>query len=388
MTQNNSLLNLLILDEEKQISINSFCIALLLTANYVSGVLRINNSIIVIMFLIFIIQLSTFQYNKTSIKHIFLISFILFVMVVSVLISRMTNKPIDYLSKFMLFGIIPLFLSTVKYKYETVFKAIIVISILSIPLLIRIDYMSYKGAYRMGFSYALIPIFACSILLLHYSIKYKIMSIIMLLITIPIIIEVGTRGVLVTLGIFLTLYSISKYIKYSYLRFLLSTLLILIVYIIFKNILVIFINVQTFLKTYDISIHALDRSIYYYGIGNLFNYRDVLWNYAFIGIKDSLIYGHGIGSFEQVYEGFIHNIFLHSMWEGGFIFFLPILLLFVFSIYKIMKQPHSEKIAFIILLLTTSYFSLMFSSVFWMNQSFWFLTGMFLKPKNIELSKN
>ncbi|MDY0016225.1 MAG: O-antigen ligase family protein [Candidatus Delongbacteria bacterium] len=367
----------------KKIVINSICIGLLISMNFIAGILSVSGGIIIITIGILGLQIYSQKGVTISFKSALIILFIILYFLISFSVNRDNLYAFDYFLKFLIFGIVPLYMSIIKFETRLVIKYTTIIGLISLPILLMRDYNSLESGYKMGLSYSLLPIIFAAIIQFSYSKSSKLISILTIIPPMIIMINIGSRGAFVSLFIFLLLLFVTK-IKYKSIRYLFLFSISITSFFIVEYAWTILNWIQFTLMKYDLSIYALDKTVLYYANEKLFNSRDFIWANALKGIKEFSIFGYGIGSYEVIYDIFIHNIFLQSLWEGGLIFFIPILLIFLKTLSVSLSSSLTDrnKHIFLIYLLSLSYFSLLFSSKFWMNQSFWLLVGLYINNNN------
>ncbi|MBN2770552.1 MAG: O-antigen ligase family protein [Spirochaetes bacterium] len=360
------------------VHLNSISIALLVSMNFIASMLRISGGIFIISLSIIAIQFYSRKGISISLKSILMILYILIIFLFSFLINDNNYYAIDSILKFFIFGIIPIYLSNCDFDEILVLKLILVIGFISLPFLTTRNYHDIASEYKMGLSYAILPIFFSAIILASEKYLYKIISWVVIIACVIILIDIGSRGAVVSLFCFISVFFFSKLIKREFLKYASLLLFTGLFFVLIENIWSVLSWLQFSLMKYDMSIYALDKTILYYGQDKLLNFRDYLWVSAIDGIKDSFLIGNGIGSFQLIHGTYVHNIFLQSIWEGGLLLFIPVVAVFFISLMTILHNSFSEKNIFLIYLLSLSFFSLLFSSMFWMNQNLWLLIGIVL----------
>jgi len=121
----------------------------------------------------------------------------------------------------------------------------------------------------------------------------------------------------------------------------------------------------------------------------LFSGRIEIWNKAKVMISENLLFGHGIGSFQDRYGFYSHNIILDLLLFFGIVGFVTFLILIFYSLYKILKYNG------LVRLLGGFLFSLWFPKLFfstyfiadvgfWCFLSFPFICKYFENYENID----
>lgn len=373
-------------------SVNSLLIAILLIYNYVAALLGFSGSAIFIFscLLILIICFSDRRINKRSIFVIFSICLLLLLSYFKIRDSYYLD---DYLKYFIAIGIVSLYLSSRPFEAEKVISYIIGIGFITLPLFLRIDYWNMLPEYQMGLCYSILPIFLCAILGLSLkSILLKVFSIILILKYGFIFAMIAPRGVILNIVVFIVgLVWVWKKRKWIYNLIAVGGALTLLVVSI-TNIEKLANSIQNVLDSYNISIYAIYKTVFYLKKGNILNGREKIWGKAIEGIKDKWILGNGIGSYEISYGIYTHNIFLQSWWENGIFYLLFILIAMFFMIYMILQIQECIKRYFVLFLFVMSFGMLLFSSTYWMNSALWFSLGLSVvkcgkKAEKIEFAK-
>lgn len=108
---------------------------------------------------------------------------------------------------------------------------------------------------------------------------------------------------------------------------------------------------------------------------NVTNNRSELYAYAMNGFLNSPLWGNGIGGFSANHGGWVHNIVLQLLYEGGILLFTIILVpVAKITIYFLKgKNIDRDMYAFFTLLFCTSVPRLLFSTELWNTQGFWML---------------
>lgn len=373
------------LNEKSDIRItklNSISISLMLIINYIAAVMNINGGIIIIISIIVALQLLANNRISINLSILILIGLILVCFFISLLIIDNKTYTFDYLSKFIVFGIIPLYLASRKFDKAIVYKTILTISFLTIPLLHLLEYNSYLSENKMGLTYSLLPIFLVAIICVKEKWKIKIMAIAVIISSGKVFIDISSRGVIVAILLFIIGYFYITRFKGTIKQSIFTLLSIFATSVIAIRFWEVLLKIQQLLWAFNVRFYPLDKTISYQMQDKLLNARDVIWENALNGIYDNFFFGQGIGTFEVLYGTYSHNIFLQSFWEGGLFFFVPIIWVMVFVLSTIIKNRDEHTSIFLIFLLIISYASLLFSSTMWMNQGLWFLFGLILVKKN------
>lgn len=363
------------------IVIDSVCIALLISINYIAALIQLDGGIFIPFSIILILQIIKINSFKLNLKTIAIILALSILILMSMMILEEPKHATEYLFKFIAFGVTGLILSNARIDENDVFSLTVIVGFITLPILLSLDNLEPGSESRMGTSYALLPVFFSAVLKMSGSTIYKFMSISIVLIYSYIFVAFASRGVFLPILFFMTIYITKYFVKskrshyINYMALLVPSLIILLLY---GNIFILetLSSLFSFLTNYDINFYALEKTMYLLNNEELSHGRDFIWSTAIQGILNSPIIGHGVGSFEMQGIGYTHNIFLQVLYETGIMGFLFVFGLFLYVLIKILRSRKGQTNNLIILLFSTSFLSLMLSSTLWFNQSFWLLTGI------------
>jgi O-antigen ligase len=369
---------------KKRILINSISLALIISMNYILAIIRINGGISIIIAALLLLQ---FIDNKNIVNSKLLIvsAIIILFFLFSMMFNTNINFTLDYLLKFLLFGMFSMYLSSKDFNINIVYGVILYIGLLSIPFLHFMDYESFVPSNKMGLSYALLPILLCSIINIFDGIKSKKISVIVLCSSLLVLVRIGSRGAVLSLIVFLLLYFYARKYRNNKKSIFIIMVFGLLAFFISNNFISILMWAKKALNKININIYFINKTISYFQQGKLLNSRDIIWSNSILGIKEAPIIGHGIGTFEAMYDTYTHNLFLNTMWEGGVLFTIPVIIVLVVVITKVLKNVEVNKTIFLILLFTLSYIPLLFSSTLWYNQYLWILISILVRKRPITV---
>lgn len=369
---------------------NSIAIGIILCANALSPLLSfIPNGIAAIIFIPLIYLLitnysfyTTSSFNAKSFVYFTFYIFIFFGY--SFVISNIKQSVVDNFNDFLIFGLPLIFISYFKVLSIYIFRTIVIAGIIALPLqLIQIDVSntSDSGLWMM-ISYNLIKVLIPSIIVIFYD-RTKIIRIVgfcHLLICIAFLVVLGSRGAV--LGVLLSVLLLLLYRKNKKLRILsfksLLVVVLLITVVFFFEPIVTFVYEK--LLDHNISSYSLMRMVNSLSEGSsLSSGRDEIYAATISGIKDNLIIGSGIGSFDNYSGAYPHNIFLQILYEGGLFFGIPLIALIFYSIYSLNQEITIETRLLYIYLISVGFVQLLFSSNFWSSIIFWYWIGFSLK---------
>lgn len=245
----------------------------------------------------------------------------------------------------------------------------------------------------MGNAYAMFPVLISSIIAFRYRGRIRILSALNVGLALNAYVKIAPRGVWLTLGIFVALILYQKvtssenwritYIK----RLLLIALAIIAIVILATDFNEIILGIRNYLQEkFNITIRALEKFLFLSEQDNVSNGRDALWESAISLIKNSAGIGYGIGYYETINGVHTHNILLQALCEGGIIFFVPILMMLLKSLWFILfptRGVSDEALQYFVMITCTGIVYLFYSSVYWYWIPFWFYAGMILSQNMI-----
>lgn len=395
-------------DDTKLNTINSMMIAVLLTSNFISTIfasLNIKQEGILPIIIIFAVITSyisglfiknkVIKFNKYSLLFIYII-FITFIL--TFLFNKSTYSA-DYFIQFLGFGFTIYLLSLLPFSAEKIIRYTMYIGnfILLNPLgfLELISLNTEFARIDMGASYAILPSIVAAILHFVFLRRNKLFDLISYLSNIYLLIilfTTGTRGALLAI---ILLICIIIYIKQRQkikdkaniltplLFIIISTATLFIVW----NIETILLSIYMLLFNLGIESATIIKTVNLInenGIVGILNDRESVYGNALYLIKSSPVWGNGIGSYADHYNGtYPHNLFLQLLVEGGVLLLLPFLIIITLSLGAIIKPFKTKYIldsnlSLIIFLFVISIPRLMLSSYLWQNQAIWLLIFVFI----------
>ncbi len=400
--------------------INSLMIAILLTSNFITQIFAslevINENLLPIIFIVsllgsyFTAIILGYKFNTLSKQSIIFLYFIFIVFIVTFLIQGTNSYVSQYFIEFIAFGVIIFMLTVLPFSSTT-----IIIFTMHIGNLILInpfgfaDFISLDALYdrvEMGASYSMLPSVVATIIYFffirkNYRSKISIISYFSNGYMLYLLITEGTRGAVLATFILLlfVLYIKITYksnMKYKY--FISSGILILTLI----SLVIIVFNLKAILSWINKTLQGIGfesatiiktlSMIEGEGWIGILNSRNLLYEDAFQLFVESPLWGHGIGSYANIYNGiYPHNLFLQLLVEGGILFVIPFTIILIFCFWLLIKpwSHNSSEIKLLILMLfIISVPRLMFSSYLWHNQAFWLLIFVYLtKCKTIAKFK-
>lgn len=287
-----------------------------------------------------------------------------------------------YFLNFLVMGISGLFISQLDVKPRVVVLYMCAISVFVYPVFLRQSGLNLEPGEYMGLSYTslrlIIPLI-CS----YYFVKkkfYFFLLLPLLLIYLFTFLSFASRGAILSIGFFIFLALFVSVKKYRVVLFLIIGFLVVFIY---SN----FIEVITWLDdTFEnngVHVYALHKIVRFASVSEgLDNGRGEIINLGLSQFYDSPIFGNGIAYFELGKTGYVHNIFVQMLLEGGVIMTLPFILLLLYTTIVYMKgETSKENLLYIALLLSCCFVLLLFSDTFWRIQHFWYFVGYMIKFK-------
>lgn len=378
--------------------LNEFLLAIIICSNSLNWIFKIENGFVILIFASFLMLLFfNFRNIITSLnaKTVFFIIYIYVFFLIPEFSNNVNSKLPLYLLQFSILGVIPLIISSLKFKTESVLRYIFLIGLLFLPFIFSFSinsYLSLKeidgGGGIMGLSYGfLVYCVSILIIILLYKNQKKFLKILMyveLSAILFFLLSYGSRGPLVALIILFIVLKVIKKTDSFNLRFYVNLLSVLIVsvFVIWLFIYVIY----PLLQSNDIYFSFIDKFYRLSEEGDISNGRNVIYNYTINSIFDKPIFGHSIGSFGYMGVSYPHNLILHFLYEGGFMLGLPIIYLIGKSFYIIFSVKYEWNYRILIVyLFFASTIGLMFSSYPWMSHIFWLLIGTVLNSSKYKV---
>ncbi len=366
--------------------INSWIAAIILCFPIINATIGINgSSVITLLFICFLCLLGILR-NEFRIKSsvIILVSYILIIFCISFMRLDNWNRTMSYLMYFIVFDIIAYLAGIQNISEVETMQNMQRIGIICLVVLTLRGMEHLDSGHLMGLSYSFLPVLFSSVIFIEKS-SLGIAIVNIFLISWHLI-KIAPRGVLLAITFFIAWCVFYKlcFIKNKRQRVATKILWIVIAggvcLVIIMNLNEIILGIGTFLSdTFGIKIYALEKYASYLKKGNLSNGRDILFNQAYMIIKDNFLFGNGIGYFETVTNGsYVHNIFLQALCEAGVFFLIPICVIIVKSVFRLIFSAGVMgyvKYLFYVMSVTCGLVSLFYSSVYWILIYFWFFLG-------------
>lgn len=325
---------------------------------------------------------------KTRIKKYYFITLIL------LLFSILLND-IKYVSSqllfFLTFGTTSMILISVDAKREKIQENIIrlyVIYFIVYFLYTRGNFLNSEdfALRQMGVAYSVVPAFMCSVIEIfrlkkNHNNKLKIINLSLSVLTLisslfVILFDCFTRGAIfsVLLGLIIAIWrETGKYVRVTF-----SILAISVVILVYTN--SEYVTKVLFDKFANSEIIALRKFERMEEAGDISNGRFELYDMSKQMIKDNPLFGYGVGFYEKVtHVIYPHQIFLELMISFGIFGLIIYIRPIVLYIKKTINDSDNGSYSFNVMLFTSMFLPLLFSSSFWLLPGFWYLFFYTLK---------
>lgn len=233
---------------------------------------------------------------------------------------------------------------------------------------------AFVGVYSMALSYyMLLPTI---VYMDEFLEKFTVRSIIIVLISLIIILALGSRGAIMCFGVFVILKLITTKKKLNYKTILIYIIIIALVIIILLFLDTILENLNNFLLQFGIhsrSIHLFLRDdVYLSG-------RDYLYEEMIEQIKNNPIFGIGLAGDRRVIGGYAHNIIIEILANFGIILGSILVFLLAIITFKTLFSKNKEVSNFIAIWFSIGFIHLMVSSSYLIDFKFWVFIGLAIK---------
>lgn len=370
--------------------------AVIICFQYVCATIAIPRISIVLASIIIIItayQLVNHRFIMTA-RYMTVVAYITVAFLLSFIAISNSTYTLDYLERFILYGLAALLVGFQVSETAGVIKRVIIIGVLGLPFLLLSNVLAMNTSNRMGYAYACLPILVASFLGLEYEKIFKVICGINIVVILAKFAAFAPRGVWIVIAttiVFIVYWKLC--VKNGKGTKLITSIIILAflfggaIYV-FSNLEMVVTAINSFLLSkFNVKIYALDKYLRYLAQDKLYNGRDYLWALAKTTIYESPIVGHGIGYFETLSSGsYCHNIILQGFCEAGVFFGVPLIIYIGRQVSKVLRSPFSENIEsfkWLILIFCVGIEMLLFSSVYWYYSLFWFFLGSCLSKKKV-----
>lgn len=382
------------------LEVNNWLTAVVLSFFFINAVIGVAGSsylTLMVMLILCVISIKRKQFIIYPSAMIF-IGVILALFLVSLFSVRDTTYTFIYFQYFGGFCIISFLAGLQNICVENVIAHMSPIGFVGmIAVLIR-GFSSYDWSHLMGLSYAILPLLLSSIIGLYLDIWTKLLSIANIIMALFCFNKIAPRGIWIVVACFMAIYGFYILCKSKQTgnRLIKEALFIAGLFIVIVSVIInfseIILGINDFLYSkYGLKIYALEKYAYYFEKGDVLNGRNEIWNNALDCIRDNILFGRGIGYFEfQGDGGYVHNLLLQVMCEGGIVLLIPVILIVLQSLRVLVRIPDisgRNEYLFFALMFSYGVVMLFYSSVHWKFVPFWFFLGYFFK-KNIINKKS
>ena len=369
--------------------INAFLIVLFVFMSSVTMPIKnfTRNGSIIWLITILGIIISFFINRKIDKNYLFFLITSLILILLNILIVEYSSLVISELFEFIKFGLIPLYLSSNKFDYDSFVDYWYKFSIVNFVILVYYipNVINNKLNY-MVFGISLVYSFVGFITYFYIKNKYKVLNLIIVIIIVILIFIFGNRSSLLiclSIWLFMKLYNIRNSFKKVISLFIMITISI-VAYINIFNILK---GINIFLQ--KIGIHPYSISKYIMAIDNGFikstSGREELAKLSIDIIKSNPLKPHGLKYFTY-FTGRIypHNLILDLSIVFGL---LGAIFIIGFLIYLIFKSKYIKNESFKIILseiIVLEFLWLFFSGTFIEESIFWIIIGVLMQIRKQE----
>ena len=369
--------------------INAFLIVLFVFMSSVTMPIKnfTRNGSVIWLITILGIIISFFINRKIDKSYLFFLITSLILILLNILIVEYSSLVISELFEFIKFGLIPLYLSSNKFDYDSFVDYWYKFSIVNFVILVYYipNVINNKLNY-MVFGISLVYAFVGFITYFYIKNKYKVLNLIIVIIIVILIFIFGNRSSLLiclSIWLFMKLYNIRNSFKKVISLFIMITISI-VAYINIFNILK---GINIFLQ--KMGIHSYSISKYIMAIDNGFikstSGREELAKLSIDIIKSNPLKPHGLKYFTY-FTGRIypHNLILDLSIVFGL---LGAIFIIGFLIYLIFKSKYIKNESFKIILseiIVLEFLWLFFSGTFIEESIFWIIIGVLMQIRKQE----
>ena len=369
--------------------INAFLIVLFVFMSSVTMPIKnfTRNGSVIWLITILGIIISFFINRKIDKSYLFFLITSLILILLNILIVEYSSLVISELFEFIKFGLIPLYLSSNKFDYDSFVDYWYKFSIVNFVILVYYipNVINNKLNY-MVFGISLVYSFVGFITYFYIKNKYKVLNLIIVIIIVILIFIFGNRSSLLiclSIWLFMKLYNIRNSFKKVISLFIMITISI-VAYINIFNILK---GINIFLQ--KMGIHSYSISKYIMAIDNGFikstSGREELAKLSIDIIKSNPLKPHGLKYFTY-FTGRIypHNLILDLSIVFGL---LGAIFIIGFLIYLIFKSKYIKNESFKIILseiIVLEFLWLFFSGTFIEESIFWIIIGVLMQIRKQE----
>lgn len=288
------------------------------------------------------------------------------------------------LYEFVIYGIVSIFLFSKVEDNKRFLKCLASISTVLFFIYFLDPFYNYKfySDYMNFGLICMLPIF-CTCSIARRIFKSKIYTIISLLSFIELFLFANRGATLSAVVIEFFLYFFDQ--KPTFKTIFKNLVFIVIIFIIYFNFSTILSKGIDFLGNHNLSSYSLNSIYQILGSNyNALSGRDIIWKNAIIFFKDSVLFGHGIASFDASYGMYTHNLFLEVLTSFGLFGFIVLLILMVKYLKKLFSLKQRSDRYLYILFFVVGIVPLLFSIYTFKWQYFWIFVYLSLNKTIIS----
>lgn len=384
--------------KKRKENISALLIALMLSCNSLSRLLNfipgISAIIVIVAFFVFLFINGWPNQRKNISTYIVFIAIIFLGFIRQILSGHWCNPVALNFMSFCVFGIPFIYLNYYRVNYIRILEYLAFLGVILVPLNIRefmLEYISLgtEDAQMVASYNILFFIIPSAIIIFSSTRKYiKYIAAIESFIGLIFLMSFGSKGAVLAMliGCLLVLmYRNNRPIKLMSSKVLIVGALVIVLISNFEIILTYVNDVLEQYGIYSSAIPELLSKIASEDMDQLSSGRNLIYEQTIKSIYQRPILGYGIGAFDNYSGKYPHNLFLHLMYEGGIIIFLPYIVLLIRLLNQLNgKYQDLETRYFIIFIITAGIVRLIFSYVYWESHLFWFSIGLVLKSISIR----
>ena len=377
-------------DTDKKILLNSITVALLFSANSLTWMLGIDNAIVMVM--AFIVGLYVLLGNRLLPRHVLPLTLYLCCFFLFSFLFKDNNEPLrQYFLEFIMMGVVALLFSQVIINVDTVILALCFISIPVAPFILRIDFLGDTNYGQwMGVSYGSIKFIVAllyALLLIQTKKILKVLFVFPLVFYVVFFLSFGSRGAIVGVFTFVLLAFLIKRGTSLTTNVIVIVSLILMTIVLFLPLINLLADVFGKL---GVDFYAIDKILAFFESGrDIDNGRSDRLVDGFNMFLSSPLFGNGVAAFENKYKiGYVHNLFVQQLLEGGLFLFLPLTVFLCTAFRIVLSNRYDLNIRlYLAFLISCNIIELLFSNYYWRVQGYWYLIG-FVMPFTFKRLKN
>ena len=385
----------------QSIRINNWIASLMFLFPFRNGAIGIAGASLFTLSIITVLFLISLYYNKYRISYwgITLCLIISIIFIVSLLRMDQMNYTFNYMTYFLVYNVIALFVGMLRIDINKVINYTVVMGTVGTLIYWARGTVYENTGIQMGTAYAMLGVLFSSTAAIFIGSKYRVLAIINCLLVFFLHVKSAPRGIWLSIGFyigFLAFYMLTKRLNYAkgmLVKILLLSVAAVVICGFMTDMEQILLGINDFLiQKFGIEVYALWKFSFYLRKGDLFNGRSEIWDSAITSIREGGVLGNGIGYFESIMEGsHAHNIVLQMLCEAGIPFLIPLGYMLVKSIYILIimtNRADNKEYIYFLLLFSYGVVMLFYSSTYWLWVPFWFFVGYFISYEKKKITIN